>query len=140
MGLGTLGGCYLAYDLLGGKRGPLRTIARVTGYVALCFIGYVLVVGLRYAIVAAISVMLLWSCPVLAYGPKHGQKHGAERKRIPKIEDSLAERGEFELSVPICEQSDEAPCVVELNQNQSRPLSTDCFAERPVHHPCATSG
>jgi len=26
----------------------------------------------------------------------------AEKKRIPKIEDSLAERGEFELPVPIC--------------------------------------
>jgi len=55
-------------------------------------------------------------------------------------QDCEAERVGFELSVPICEQSDEAPCVVELNQNQSRPLSTDCFAERPVHHPCATSG
>jgi hypothetical protein len=36
----------------------------------------------------------------------------AENKRILKTEDSLAERGEFELPVPICEQSDEAPCVV----------------------------
>ena len=35
MGLDALGRCYLAYDLLGGKRGPLRTIARATGYVAL---------------------------------------------------------------------------------------------------------
>jgi hypothetical protein len=24
----------------------------------------------------AISVILLWSCPVLAHGPKHAQKHG----------------------------------------------------------------
>ena len=44
--------------------------------------------------------MLLWSCPVLAYGPKHGQKHGAERKRIPKTEDSLAERDGFEPPEP----------------------------------------
>jgi hypothetical protein len=36
MGFDVLGGCYLAYDLLGGKRGPLRTIARTAGYVA-CF-------------------------------------------------------------------------------------------------------
>jgi len=48
--------------------------------------------------------MVLWSCPVLAYGPKHGQKHGAERKRIPKTEDSLAERSGFELSVPLVER------------------------------------
>jgi hypothetical protein len=47
MGLDVLGGCYLAYDLLGGKRGPLRTIARATDYVSLFFIGYDIVVGLR---------------------------------------------------------------------------------------------
>src|SRR5713101_6512444 len=29
-----------------------------------------------------------------------------DRSRFPTIEDSLAERGEFELPVPICEQSD----------------------------------
>jgi hypothetical protein len=28
--------------------------------------------------------------------------------------DCVAERGEFELSVPICEQSDVEPCVVGL--------------------------
>jgi hypothetical protein len=59
IGLDALGGCYLAYDLLGGKRGPLRTIARATGYVALCFIGYVLVVGLRCAIVGASGMGIL---------------------------------------------------------------------------------
>jgi hypothetical protein len=31
----------------------------------------------------------------------------AEKKRIPKTEDSLAERGEFELPVPISEQPDD---------------------------------
>jgi hypothetical protein len=31
----------------------------------------------------------------------------AERKRIPKTRDSLAEQGEFELPVPIREQPDE---------------------------------
>lgn len=59
MGLNALGGCYLAYDLLGGKRGPLRTIARTAGYVALFLIGYVLVLGLRYAIVAASGMGIL---------------------------------------------------------------------------------
>jgi len=52
MGLDVLGGCYLAYDLLGGKLGPLRTIARAAGYLALFLIGYVAVLGFRYAIVA----------------------------------------------------------------------------------------
>src|SRR5260370_24475664 len=32
----------------------------------------------------------------------------AEKKRIPKTEDSLAERGELELPVPICEHSDDS--------------------------------
>ena len=53
MGLDLLGGCYLAYDLLGGRHGPLRTIARAAGYIALFFAGYVLLIGLGYALVAA---------------------------------------------------------------------------------------
>lgn len=59
MGCDVLGGCYLAYDLLGGKRGPLRTIARATGYVALFFLGYIIVLGVRYAIVAASGMGIL---------------------------------------------------------------------------------
>ena len=74
IGLDALGGCYLAYDLLGGKRGPLRTIARVTGYVALCFIGYVLVVRLRYAIVAAsgMGILLGIEFRIARVNPPHG--------------------------------------------------------------------
>jgi hypothetical protein len=49
----------LAYDLLGGRRGPLRTVARAAGYVALFLVGYVLVLGLRYAIVAASGMGIL---------------------------------------------------------------------------------
>ena len=77
MGLDALGRCYLAYDLLGGKRGPLRTIARATGYVALCFIGYVLVVGLRYAIVAAsgMGVLLGIEFRIARVNPSHGERH-----------------------------------------------------------------
>jgi len=59
MGLDVLGGCYLAYDLLGGKRGPLRTMARAAGYQTLFFTGYVIVLGLRYAIVAATGLSIL---------------------------------------------------------------------------------
>ena len=59
MGFDVLGGCYLAYDLLGGKHGPLRTIARATGYVALFFIGYLIVLGVRYALVAASGMGIL---------------------------------------------------------------------------------
>lgn len=59
MGFDVLGGCYLAYDLLGGRRGPLRTFARVTGYAALFFIGYAILLGLRYGIVAATGMGIL---------------------------------------------------------------------------------
>jgi hypothetical protein len=41
MGLDVLGGCYLAYDLLGGKGGPLRVMARAAGYVALFFLSLI---------------------------------------------------------------------------------------------------
>src|ERR1700724_2874891 len=77
MGLEALGGCYLAYDLLGGKRGPLRTIARATGYAALFFIGYVLVVGLRYAIVAAsgMGTLLGIEFRIARMNPSHGERH-----------------------------------------------------------------
>jgi hypothetical protein len=53
MGLDALGGCYLAYDLFGGRGGPLRTISRTAGYVALFFIGYAVALGFGYALVAA---------------------------------------------------------------------------------------
>lgn len=59
MGFDLLGGCYLAYDLLGGRRGPLRTLARIAGYVSLFFTGYLILLGLSYALVAASGMGLL---------------------------------------------------------------------------------
>jgi hypothetical protein len=77
IGLDALGGCYLAYDLLGGKRGPLRTIARAAGYVALFLVGYVLVLGLRYAIVAAsgMGILLGIELRIARMNPSHGERH-----------------------------------------------------------------
>jgi hypothetical protein len=51
-GMGALGGLFLAYDLLGGKSGPLRTIARATGYLVFFFVGYAILIGTLYAIIA----------------------------------------------------------------------------------------
>ena len=67
----------MAYDLLGGQRGPLRTIARVTGYVALFFIGYVLVLGLRYAIVAAggMGILVGIEFRIAGINPSYGEQH-----------------------------------------------------------------
>jgi hypothetical protein len=73
MGLDVLGGCYLAYDLLGGKRGPLRTMARAIGYMALFFIGYAIVLGLRYAIVAATGMGILLAIEYRLAGINLGQ-------------------------------------------------------------------
>ena len=51
--LELLGGCYLAYDLLDGRNGPLRSIARATGYVPLFLLGYAVVLGWPFALVAS---------------------------------------------------------------------------------------
>jgi hypothetical protein len=56
MGLESVGGLYLAYDLLGGKRGPLRAVTRATGYAVFFMIGYSLLLGVRYAIVASVGM------------------------------------------------------------------------------------
>jgi hypothetical protein len=59
MGLDLLGGFYLAYDLLGGSRGPLRAIARTIGYIALFFLGYIALLGLAYALIGSVGMGIL---------------------------------------------------------------------------------
>jgi hypothetical protein len=56
MGIGAVGGLFLAYDLLGGKHGPLRTIARATGYAIFFFVGYGSLIGIRYACVGSVGL------------------------------------------------------------------------------------
>ena len=52
-GVDLLGGCYLAYDLLDGRNGPLRGITRATVYLPLFFVGYATLLGPSFALVAA---------------------------------------------------------------------------------------
>jgi hypothetical protein len=59
MGIDVLGGCYLAYDLLGGKRGPLRIFARAIGYIVLFYAGYGILLGWRYAAAASVGMGIL---------------------------------------------------------------------------------
>jgi len=59
--LDGLGGLYLAYDLLGGKRGPLRTITKSITYGALFAVGYGLLLGLWFGLAG-----LLVSGPALS--------------------------------------------------------------------------
>jgi hypothetical protein len=50
------GGLYLAYDLLGGQRGPLRTLTRALTYSLLTGVGFAAVLGWRFAIPAGTAV------------------------------------------------------------------------------------
>jgi hypothetical protein len=50
----ALGGLYLAYDLLGGKRGPLRLLSRLLTYSAILGLGYGVTLGLWFGLAGAI--------------------------------------------------------------------------------------
>jgi hypothetical protein len=50
--LDVLGALYLAYDILGGKHGPLRTLTRMVTYGVLFGAGYGLPLGLAFGIAA----------------------------------------------------------------------------------------
>jgi len=53
--LNLLGGLYLAYDLFGGKHGPLRTLTRAVTYGVLFFLGYVILLPVRFSALAALG-------------------------------------------------------------------------------------
>lgn len=52
----VLGGLYLAYDLLGGPKGPLRTLTRLVTYSLVFFLGYALTLGVVYGLVAGLGL------------------------------------------------------------------------------------
>ena len=54
--LDVLGSLYLAYDLLGGERGPLRRLTRTVSYSILFGLGYGLGLGVFFGIVAGIAI------------------------------------------------------------------------------------
>ncbi len=73
--LDVLGTLYLAYDLLGGEHGPLRTLTRGVTYGALFGLGYGLGLGVVFGIVtgAAHGVTLAWEFSRASKGkPKSG--------------------------------------------------------------------
>jgi hypothetical protein len=53
--LDLLGGMYLAYDLLGGKHGPLRTLTRGVTYAAIYGLLYGLPLGWRFGLAAGLT-------------------------------------------------------------------------------------
>jgi hypothetical protein len=60
--LDVLGALYLAYDLLGGEHGPLRTLTRAVTYGALFGIGYGLALGPLFGVASGVAhgITLAW--------------------------------------------------------------------------------
>jgi hypothetical protein len=73
--LDVLGALYLAYDLLGGEHGPLRTLTRAVTYALLFGLGYGLVLGPVFGLAAgtAHGLTLGWE---FSRASRHGPKPG----------------------------------------------------------------
>jgi hypothetical protein len=73
--LDVLGALYLAYDLLGGEHGPLRTLTRGVTYGAMFGVGYGLAFGLVFGIVCGLGhgITLAWE---YSHASKGGPKPG----------------------------------------------------------------
>lgn len=78
--LDVLGALYLAYDILGGKHGPLRALTRGVTYGVLFGAGYSVALGLPFGIAA---------------GTAHGVTLAFEMTRASKREEHYAFRYEF---------------------------------------------
>ena len=61
-GLDVIGALYLAYDLLGGEHGPLRTLTRAITYSALYGLGYSLALGPVFGLASGLAhgITLAW--------------------------------------------------------------------------------
>lgn len=73
--LDVLGALYLAYDLLGGEHGPLRTLTRAVTYGTLYGAGYGLALGPVFGLLTGLThgITLAWELSrVSRHGPKPG--------------------------------------------------------------------
>ncbi len=73
--LDVLGALYLAYDLLGGEHGPLRTLTRAVTYGALFGVGYGLALGPVFGLATGVAhgITLAWE---YARASRHQPKPG----------------------------------------------------------------
>jgi hypothetical protein len=73
--LDMLGALYLAYDLLGGEHGPLRTLTRGVTYGALFGAGYGLALGPVFGLASGVThgITLAWE---FSRASRHGPKPG----------------------------------------------------------------
>src|SRR5579862_9100368 len=67
--LDVIGSLYLAYDLLGGAHGPLRTLTRVVTYGVIFGIGYGIVLGPLFGLICGVA---------------HGITLGSELSRVSR--------------------------------------------------------
>jgi hypothetical protein len=56
----SIGGLYLAYDLLGGERGPLSKITRIVTYSLMTVIVYAFAANLKFALISGIGMGALF--------------------------------------------------------------------------------
>src|SRR6202043_2600337 len=73
--LDVLGALYLAYDLLGGEHGPLRTLTRAVTYGALFGVGYGIALGPVFGLASGVAhgITLSWEYSRASRGgPKPG--------------------------------------------------------------------
>src|ERR687887_2654980 len=83
--LDVLGTLYLAYDLLGGEHGPLRTLTRAVTYGALFGTGYGLALGPVFGLVTGVAhgITLGWEfARASRHRPKPGLWHDAAMSAI----------------------------------------------------------
>ncbi len=71
--LDVLGGLYLAYDLLGGAHGPLRTLTRAVTYGLYFGLAYGLAFGLAFGLVAGLGLGLLLGLEFAGIGVTPGR-------------------------------------------------------------------
>jgi hypothetical protein len=83
-----LGGMYLAYDLLGGKHGPLRTLTRGVTYTAIFAILYGLPLGWRFGLAAGVAhgfTLAIEYAHAARQEPQHGLRYDATFSSIRGI-------------------------------------------------------
>ena len=69
--LDVLGGLYLAYDLLGGRYGPLRLLTRMVTYSIVFGIGYALGLGVFFGVAAGLATGVTVAIELQRTGHRH---------------------------------------------------------------------
>ena len=67
----SIGGLYLAYDLLGGHRGPLGMITRIVTYSLIAFVFYAFALNLKFALIAGIGMGAIFGYQLELIGSGH---------------------------------------------------------------------